>query len=79
MNWSDPVARLQLIESVGPDRYNEMLKQHLDDSVVATFNGYPIRAIGSPRWGRLFQFVDINMAFRTLEECEKHAATLEPK
>ena len=77
MNWDDPVARYNLIESVGPDRYNEMIQQHFRDSTVAVVNGYPIRPVGS-RFGRIFMIDGAGVGYRTQADAEAHAATLAP-
>lgn len=76
MDWSDPVARLHLIDEVGPARYNELHRQHMVDSTVATVNGYPIRPVMSQRYGRIFMVDGANIGFRTQAEAEQRAMSL---
>ena len=77
IDWDDPVARLRLVESVGTDRYNEMIQQHFTDSTVSTVNGYRIRPVGS-RWGTLFTVDGAGKAFAKLPDAEKYARGLPP-
>lgn len=78
MNWDDPAARLALIERVGPDEYNRMLKLHHDASVIKTVNGHAIRPVAS-RFGRLFAVGKTGTAFATLAQAEEFAAKTEVK
>lgn len=78
MDWSDPVARLRLVESVGSEEYNRQIRAHQAASVVATVNGYTIRPVTGGRWGRLFHVDGAGVAFRTQAEAEAEAASLEP-
>ena len=76
INWDDPEARLHLIEAVGHEEYNRLMKQHIEDSAVATVNGYRIRPVGT-RFGLLYQVdCDEVVAFRTQAEAEAHARSL---
>jgi hypothetical protein len=77
IDWDDPVARPRLIESVGTDRYNEMIQQHFVDSAVSTVNGYRIRPVGT-RWGRLFTVDGTSKAFAKLPDAEEYARSLPP-
>lgn len=65
MNWDDPAERAALIERVGVTEYNRMVAQHRKDSVVVTVNGYEIRQVDSPRFGRLFAVGKTGSAFTT--------------
>jgi hypothetical protein len=67
MEWSDPAARLALIEKVGPDRYNEMLSDHQKASVIEIVNGHAIRTSAS-RFGKLFIVGETGRAFSTMNE-----------
>lgn len=78
IDWSDPVARLRLIESVGIDEYNRRMEEHLRASVVATAGGREIRRIVSQRWGVLYNVADLNVAFRTVEEAVAEAEARAP-
>jgi hypothetical protein len=80
INWDDPAARLALIEQVGHEEYNRLIKQHIEDSVVARVNGYAIRPVGT-RFGRLYQVDDPDrvVAFRDHEEAERYAQSLPQK
>lgn len=79
MNWDDPAARFHLADRVGPDEYNRLFQQHLNDSTVAVVNGYGIRPVVSSRFGRIYMIDGANVGFRTLDESKAHAATLSPK
>lgn len=67
IDWSDPVARLRLIESVGIEEYNRQIEAHLAASVVARAAGRAINRIQT-RWGTLYNVGGLNVAFRTVAE-----------
>lgn len=71
-NFSDPTSRLNLLESVGPDEYNRLLKAHLEASRVDMVNGYGIRPVAS-RFGRLFMVEGTGRAWSTLEDARRFA------
>ena len=75
MDWDDPVARYNLIESVGIDGYNKALHQHFKDSEVACVisNRRAIRTVGS-KFGRLFFIAD--KGFKQLFQAIDYGATL---
>ena len=75
MNWDDPVARYNHIESVGIDQYNRDIKQHFIDSTIEIVNGYRIRPVGS-RFGRLFFVHGSNSGFLKIEQARDHANSL---
>jgi hypothetical protein len=77
INWDNPKERFRLAERVGSQEYNRLFEQHVKDSTICTANGYGIRPTGS-RFGRLFQVLRTNAAFKTLEDAVNHARTLEP-
>jgi hypothetical protein len=77
IDWSDPAARLALIERIGPEAYNAALAEHQRASTVATVKGRGIRPIAS-RWGRLFMIEGTGLAFDTLAEAEEYAGNLPP-
>lgn len=66
MNWNDPQERLALIEKAGAIEYNRRLNQHCEDSTLAVVNGYPIRAINSPRFGRVYMVDGLGKGHSTL-------------
>ena len=72
MNWDDPVQRLGLLESVGPQEYNRRMQEHNEASTVSRVGGHAIRPVGS-RFGQLFQVVGTGMAFATQEQAEQYA------
>lgn len=80
IDWSDPVARLRLIESVGIDEYNKRIEEHLRASVVVTAGGREIREIKTPQYGKLYNVSGLNVAFRTVREAvaEAEASPLKP-
>lgn len=69
---NSPEGRLAAAKALGPDGYNEAMRQHLERNTVATVNGYPIRKVAS-RFGQLHQIVGTNRAFYTFAEAEKFA------
>lgn len=75
MNWDDPAARYALIETVGPDRYNEMLLAHNKASTIDTVNGYAIRPT-STRFGLLYMIAGADVAFSTLDAARQRAMEL---
>jgi hypothetical protein len=74
MNWDDPVQRFQLAERVGLDEYNKRFTEHINAS-SEVFNGYRIRPVSS-RFGRLYQVMDTNVAFRDKKVAVNHAMSL---
>ena len=73
IDWDDPVARARLSERLGHEAYNTAQAEHIEQTVVATVNGYKIRPVQT-RFGRLFFIMGMNIAFPTLAEAEAHAA-----
>lgn len=71
MNWDAPEDRAALIEAVGPQEYNRRFLEHVRATSTLT-NGYRIRAINT-RFGRLFQVMGCDVAFREQEEAEAYA------
>jgi argonaute-like protein implicated in RNA metabolism and viral defense len=71
MNWDDPVARYNLINQVGPEKYNELIKKHHEDSIIETVNGYPIFKVQG-----LFAVQHTKMAWMTLERAREEAEKL---
>jgi hypothetical protein len=78
MNWDDPGARAALIESVGPERYAELQRQHFDSSTVAVVNGYSIRPVMSARFGRVFMVDGLACGHSTLAGATKMANDAPP-
>ena len=78
MNWDNPADRFALIERVGANEYNRLIKEHFRKSVVATVNGYDIRPVNS-RFGRIYMIDGADRGYRTLEESKVFAATLPPR
>ena len=72
MDWNDPAARAALIESVGIEEYNRQLRDHMDESTVATVNGRAIRPVNT-RFGLLYAVQGTNFAFDTPEAAENFA------
>ena len=75
MDWDDPEARANLIQRVGVDEYNRLMKAYKKASTVATVNGRAIRPTGS-RFGRLFLVEGSGQAFFSQEEAEDFARKL---
>lgn len=73
INWDDPVQRCHLIERVGVDTYSQMFKEHQDRSVIERVNGHAIRAINSPRFGRIYMVDGLGRGHSTLEGARKIA------
>jgi hypothetical protein len=72
--WSDPAARLALLERVGADEYNRLQQAEWERNTVSTINGYPIRRLVDARWGPLFLVVGTGRAFAEQQEAERYAA-----
>jgi len=70
IDWSDPVARLRLIEKVGLKEYNKQIQQHLEDSVVSVFRGIKIRRVKT-QFGQLFAVAGTRAAFETVAKAER--------
>ena len=77
MNWDDPIARFNLIESVGPAEYERLQAEHLKASTVAVINGHAIRPVGS-RFGRLLMVGNTGTAFGKQSEAETFAGGQPP-
>jgi hypothetical protein len=75
MYWDDPAPRLPVVERVGPNQDDWLIKQHHRDSTLAIVNGRAIWPIGSG-CGRLFMVEGTRIGFNTLEKAEAFAATL---
>ena len=78
IDWGDPAARRTLLDRVGADEFNRLLREYQHGSTVAIVNGRPIRLVRSDRFGLLYS-VDGLTAFSTLAEAETHARGLAPK
>ena len=72
IEWSDPAARLALVERIGPAAYNEAMQQHLDETVLRVTAGHKIRTVQS-RFGLLYSVGSTGNAFSTLEAADKFA------
>ena len=66
MNWDSPEARLALVEQVGVDKYNAMMKAHRQ----ALPTVYPV----ATQFGRLWAVKGSKMAYRKREDAEREAA-----
>jgi hypothetical protein len=78
MNWTDPEERLALIERVGIDEYNRLLKEEQDRNTVEdAVNGHHIRTVLT-RFGRLFMVGDTGRAFQTPAEAARFATKIAP-
>jgi hypothetical protein len=73
MNWDDPQERFQLIERVGPYRYNELRAAHMRSASVAEAGGHAIRITMSERFGRLFLVGETGRAFAHQAQAEQWA------
>ncbi|MGF6607076.1 hypothetical protein OKW45_001976 [Paraburkholderia sp. WSM4175] len=69
MNWNldTPEGRLACIEALGPEGYNDAMREKFAADTVATVNGHAIRKTAS-RFGLLFTVGRTGRAFRTLDE-----------
>jgi hypothetical protein len=72
VNGDDPTARAELIERVGPDRYNDALRAHLESITVVTGSGHAIRPTNT-RFGRLFVVGATGRAFPKQSDAEDFA------
>ena len=79
MNWDDPTARFRLIDSIGLKAYNAAMEQHIKDSTVAVVNGYPIRPIGTARYGRIYMVDGTKFGYADRAKAEEYAASLPPR
>lgn len=77
IDWSDPLARLKLLESIGPDAYNKAMERHFAEETVEVCNGYPLRRVAS-RFGTLISVDGTGSAYRDLERARAVAQSLEP-
>ena len=77
IDWSDPTARLRLVEEFGTEEYNKALAAHHQDTTIEVVNGYPLRRVFSP-FGNLIAVTGTPQAFRTLEAASNHAKSLPP-
>lgn len=75
IDWDDPEQRARYAVAVGPAAYNEALRKHRADSVVATENGHPIWPTMT-QFGRLFAVGDTGQAFNSLEKAAAFARQL---
>lgn len=73
MDWDNPEERAALIYRVGRERYNELQREHIEASVVATVGGYHIRPVRSQRFGQVFMVDGANKGFSTQAEAEQWA------
>jgi class 3 adenylate cyclase len=72
MDWSDPEARLRLIERVGPTEYARQHGLEIERSTIETVAGRPIRAIVT-RWGTLYVVGGTGCGFATLAQAADYA------
>ncbi len=54
MNRDDPAEGFALIELIGADEYNRLVREHDRASIVATMNGHEIWPVQT-RFGRLYR------------------------
>jgi len=76
IDWTDPAARLRLIERIGVDAYNAKAAAYQQAMIVATIGGYDIRLIHTARFGELFEVTRTSQAFSTLEQAIAYAHEL---
>ncbi|EPX83571.1 hypothetical protein [Salipiger mucosus] len=75
MDWSDPKARLSLIEEVGPEKFGALLRAHEEACVVDTVNGYRIRTTET-RFGTLYTLEGTRAAYASLARARDEAMVL---
>jgi hypothetical protein len=73
MDWDNPAERLALIERIGTQAYNDALAEHVRRTTISTVGGHGIRAMRTS-FGKLYQVMGTDKAFRTLEKAEAYAA-----
>jgi hypothetical protein len=78
MDWSDPAARLALLESIGATAYNRRMAEHRAQSVIATVNGYGIRTV-STSYGTLYEIDGTGTAYASLSLATAKAQLLPAK
>lgn len=77
IDWNDPLARLDLLETIGADAYNQAINRHFEEETIEICNGYPLRRVAS-RFGTLISVDGTGNAYRDLESARKVAESLEP-
>lgn len=68
INWSDPIARADLLERIGPEAYNREAAKHIEESTVAIVAGQKIRPVFS-RFGTLYLADDRSTAYPSVGTC----------
>lgn len=76
INWADPLARLRLLESIGPVAYNAAIERHFDEETVEVCNGYRLRHVAS-RFGTLISVDGTGSAYRDVAAAREVAKALE--
>jgi hypothetical protein len=69
MSRDDPAGGFALIERIGADEYNRLVREHDRARIVATINGHEIWPVQT-RFGRLYVVGGTERAFSTLAEAE---------
>lgn len=77
IDWSDPLARLRLLEAIGPAAYNAAIERHFDEETVEVANGYRLRRVAS-RFGTLISVDGTGKAYRDIDAARKIAQSLQP-
>jgi hypothetical protein len=75
IDWDDPEQRLELIQRVGPARYNQLLQAHQRASVIEVCNGRSIRLVRSERFGPIYWVDGLDAGSPTLEGARQMAAS----
>lgn len=77
MNLDTPEGRLAAIETLGVERYNAAMKDHIAAQYFRVVNGRGLRWVAS-RFGRLCAIEGSTVAFSTEAAAAAHAAALSP-
>lgn len=77
INWADPLARLRLLDSIGPAAYNAAIERHFVEETVEICNGYRLRRVAS-RFGALISIDGTGKAYRDVGAAREVARGLEP-
>lgn len=77
IDWNNPVARLKLLDEVGPQAYNEAIEAWFAKCTVEICNGYALREIASS-FGKVISVDGTRQAFKDLERARSFAMGLKP-
>lgn len=74
-DFDTPEGRYTAAEALGPDGYNAAIAAYHKATFVEIVNGYGLRWVNS-RFGSLCAIYKTNVAYKTIDEARRVAATL---